>query len=409
VLEREEAQNVNNHDPFDRVIDRRGTGSEKWDHLEALFGASDLVSLWVADMDFPSPEPVIAAMRRRLEHPVFGYTHPEPSLIHAVVERLERRFGWRVQPEWVIVTPGMVTTLHALIRTFTRPGDEVVVQPPVYYPFFRVVQNAGCRVLENPLVLEDGRYRMDLEGLDTLLRGSSRFPVRRARGRLLVLCNPHNPVGRAWTPGELAALGEVCAAHEVAIISDEIHADLVLDGFRHTVTASLAPALEQNTITLMSASKTFNLAGLDTSFAVIPRAEHLARFLAGRESLGANIFGLVALEAACTSGDEYLAHLLTYLNANMRYFIAEVEKRIPAVKVIRPEATYLAWVDMRGLGMDPIALQSFVRTRARLAVDDGFAFGPGGKGFIRVNVACPRSVLAEAIDRLERAVSGVRS
>jgi cystathionine beta-lyase len=345
-------------------------------------------------------------MRRRLEHPVFGYTHPQPSLIRAIVERLERRFGWRVKPEWVIVTPGVVTTLRAIVRTFTRPGDEVMVQPPVYYPFFRVVQDAGCQVLENPLVLEDGRYRMDLAGLRTLLRGSRSFPVRHARGRMLILCSPHNPVGRAWTPGELEALGEVATAHDVVIVSDEIHADLVLGGNRHTVTASLSPALEQSTITLMSASKTFNLAGLDTSFAIIPRADWRNRFRAGHESLGSNIFGMVALEAACTDGDDYLEQLLTYLNGNMRYFIAEVEKRMPAVKVIRPEATYLAWVDMRGLGMDPLALQSFMREKARLAVDDGYAFGAGGEGFIRVNVACPRKILAEAIDRLEQAVQG---
>lgn len=395
---------MNRDHKFDQVIDRRGTGSDKWDGLDKLFGGRDLISLWVADMDFPSPEPVIAAMRRRLDHPVFGYTHPQPSLIRAIVERLERRFGWRVRPEWVVITPGIVTTLHALVRTFTRPGDEVVVQPPVYYPFFRVVQNAGCRVLENPLVVEDGRYRMDVEGLDTLLRGSRRFPVRHARGRMLILCSPHNPVGRVWTPGELEALAEVSAAHDVVIVSDEIHADLVLDGYRHTVTASLSPALEEATITLMSASKTFNLAGLDTSFAIIPRDDWRARFRAGHESLGSNIFGLVALEAAFTHGDGYLEELLAYLNGNMRYFITELERRIPQVKVTRPEATYLAWVDMRGLGMDPTALQAFVRDKARLAVDDGYAFGTGGEGFIRVNVACPRSVLAQAIDQLDRAV-----
>jgi cystathionine beta-lyase len=355
-------------------------------------------------MDFPCPEPVVAAMRRRLEHPVFGYTFPAPSLLRAVVDRLERRFGWRIRPEWVVITAGMVSALHTIIRTFTHPGDEVVLQPPVYYPFYRAVQNAGCRAIDNPLLLDGGRYRMDLAGLDAILRGSHRFPIRRARGRMLILCNPHNPVGRVWTPAELTALGEVCLAHGVAIVSDEIHADLVLEGVRHTVTASVSPALEQGSITLMSASKTFNLAGLDTSFAVIPRADWRHAFLANQEGHGANIFGLVALEAAFTAGDEYLERLLAYLSANMAYFIAEVERRIPALTVVRPEATYLAWVDMRALGLDPIALQSFIRTHARLAVDDGFAFGPGGEGFIRVNVACPRRVLARAVDQLERAV-----
>jgi cystathionine beta-lyase len=389
---------------FDHVIDRHNTACTKWDRLDRLFGSPDLLSLWVADMDWPSPAAVVDAMRRRLEHPIFGYTHASASVIEAIVDRLERRFGWRVRPEWIVVTSGMINALHTAVRVFAGPGDEVVLQPPVYYPFYRTVQNCGCRSLENELVLEGGRYRMDLDGLAALFRGSTSFPLRNPRARALILSNPHNPVGRTWTADELRALGDICSAHDCAILSDEIHADLVLEGSRHTVAATAAPGMEQRTITLMSASKTFNLAGLDTSFLVIPNEAWRRAFAATQEGHGANIFGLVALEAAFREGDEYLAELLTHVNANMQHFIAQVERRMAPVTVIRPEATYLAWVDMRPLGLNSRDLQSLIRTRARLALDDGYAFGPGGEGFVRVNVACPRTILDEAIDRLEAAV-----
>jgi cystathionine beta-lyase len=392
---------------FDRVIDRRGTASSKWDLLGKLFGSEDLLSLWVADMDWPSPDAVVEAMRRRLDHPLFGYTHATAPVIEAIVGRLDRRFGWRVRPEWVVITKGVVNALYGLIRAFTHPGDEVVVQPPVYYPFYHAVQNCGCRPLENHLVLDGGRYRIDLDGLEASLRGSTSFPSRTPRARMLLLSSPHNPVARVWAPEELRRLAEICAARDCMLVSDEIHADLVLDGFRHTVTATLDPRIEQGTITLMSASKTFNLAGLDTSFAVIPNDGWRRTFLARQEGHGANIFGLVALEAAFRHGDDYLEELLRRINANMAFFIDDIERRVPPLTVIRPEGTYLAWVDARGLGLAPRDLQAFIRRKARLALDDGFAFGPGGDGFLRVNVACPRPILAEAIDRLERAVAGL--
>lgn len=393
---------------FDRVVDRRGTASTKWDLLGRLFGSDDLLSLWVADMDWPSPSVVVEAMRRRLDHPMFGYTHASSSLVEAVVDRLDRRFGWRVKPEWIVVTAGMIGALHAAVRTFAHPGDEVVLQPPVYYPFYKVIQDCGCRALENPLTLESGRYRMDIEGLEALVRTSTSFPLRTPRVRAIILSNPHNPVGRAWTADELGALGRLSVAHDCAILSDEIHADLVLAGRRHTVAATVSPEMEQHTVTLMSASKTFNLAGLDASFLVIPNERWRRAFTANQQGHGANIFGLVAMEAAFRHGDAYLAELLVHLNANMHHFIEQVERRIPPLTVIRPDATYLAWVDMRSLGLDPLGLQSFIRTRARLALDDGYAFGPGGDGFVRVNVACPRVLLDEAIGRLEEAVRGLR-
>ncbi|HBV99366.1 MAG: cystathionine beta-lyase [Peptococcaceae bacterium BICA1-7] len=390
---------------FDRLIDRRNTASVKWDSNQALFGRESLLDMWVADMDFPCPEQVVRAIRERAEHPVFGYTYPEESLYEAIMERLERHFDWKVKKEWIVFTAGVVNGLHLALKAYTRPGDEVVIQPPVYYPFFNSIKDSGCLALHNPLAFDGSRYTMSLTGLENLFLASETFPVRSPRIKMFILCSPHNPVGRVWTREELLTLGEICLKNGCLLISDEIHCDLMVGESRHTVTASLSEQLERQTITLMSASKTFNLAGLDTSFAVIPDDRLRKEFVQAQagHSTG-NIFGLTALEAAYRHGDQYLAQLKEYLTGNIEYFIAEVEKRMPALKVIRPEGTYLAWVDMRGLGMSPLKLQSFIRDRAGLALDDGFIFGPGGEGFQRFNLACPRSVVAEALARLEEAV-----
>lgn len=390
---------------FDRLIDRRNTSSVKWDSNQALFGRENLLDMWVADMDFPCPEPVVRAIRERAEHPVFGYTFPPESLYQAIVERLERHFGWSIKKEWIVFTAGVVNGLYLAIKAYTRPGDEVIIQPPVYYPFFSSIKNSGCLALHNSLNFDGRRYTMDLTNLESLFEASANFPARSPRIKMMLLCSPHDPVGRVWTREELLPLGEICLKNNCLLVSDEIHCDLMVGGSRHTVTASLSEQLERQTITFMSASKTFNLAGLDTSFAVIPEDRLRKEFIhvqAGHST--GNIFGLTALEAAYRNGDQYLAQLREYLTGNMEYFIDQVERRMPELKVIRPEGTYLAWVDMRGLGLNTLELQSFIRDRAGLALDDGFIFGPGGEGFQRFNLACPRSVIGKALNRLEEAL-----
>ena len=391
---------------FDRLIDRRNTASVKWDSNQALFGRENLLDMWVADMDFPCPEPVVRAIRDRAKHPFFGYTFPPKSLYQAIVERLQRHFGWSIKKEWIVFTAGVVNGLYLAIKAYTRPGDEVIIQPPVYYPFFSSIKNSGCLALHNPLNFDGRRYTMDLTSLERLFAASANFPVRSPRIKMVILCSPHNPVGRVWTREELLPLGEICVRNNCLLVSDEIHCDLMVGGSKHTVTASLSDQLERQTITFMSASKTFNLAGLDTSFAVIPDDRLRKEFTHAQagHSTG-NIFGLAALEAAYRHGDQYLAQLREYLTGNIEYFIDQVERRMPELKVIRPEGTYLAWVDMRGLGLDSLELQSFIRNRAGLALDDGFIFGPGGEGFQRFNLACPRSVIGEALTRLERALN----
>ncbi|MHB8156910.1 MAG: MalY/PatB family protein [Desulfocucumaceae bacterium] len=393
---------------FDKIINRKNTGSIKWDNNLILFGEEDLLAMWVADMDFPSPAPVVEAIRSRAEHPFYGYTNPTQSLYEAIAERIERYYGWKIKKEWIVLSTGVVNGLHLAVKAFTQPGDEVIVQPPVYYPFYSVIKNNGCQVLHNPLKFDGTRYSMDTEGLVNLFSPVTTFPMRRPRAKMLMLCSPHNPVGRVWNAEELMELGEICLRNDCMILSDEIHCDLLAPGLKHTATATLSRELEQQTITFMSASKTFNLAGLDTSFAIIPNSGWRKSFISAQEGHGrGNIFGLVALEAAYRHGDEYLEQLQHYLFQNLTFFIDFIEKRIPSLKVIRPEGTYLAWVDMRGLGMEVLALQSFIRKKARLALDDGYVFGPGGEGFQRFNLACPRDLLEEALMRLEKAVSSL--
>lgn len=393
---------------FDRIIDRRITNCGKHDRNLINFGRDDVLSMWVADMDFPCPEPVVEAIRRRAEHPIYGYSFAPDSLYEAIVERMEKRYGWKIEKEWILFNAGVVNGLYSAIKAFTHPGDEVIVQSPVYYPFYSAIKNNGCQVVHNPLKLENGRYYVDFEQLESLFEVRTTFPARSPRIKALVLCSPHNPTGRVFTRDELQRLAEICLKHDCLIISDEIHCDLLVKGARHTVTSSLSPEIQQNTITLMSASKTYNIAGLATSFVIIPDQKLRRQYMnlrAGHNS--GNVFGMVATEAAFRYADDYLEQLQDYLHENRRLFTEYIRKHIPRLKVIDGEGTYLVWVDMRDLGMDNLELQEFMRNEARLALDDGYAFGPGGEGFQRFNLACPRSIVEEALHRLEKAVNSL--
>jgi len=394
---------------FDRVVDRKNTFSRKWEKNTELFGTEDVLDMWVADMDFPCPEPVVRAVMDRAAHPIYGYTFPPDSLYEAIQMHLEKHYGWKVKKEWITFTSGVVNGLYTAVQTISHPGDEIIVQPPVYYPFYGSIKNVGCSTALNPLKFDGERYTMDIDNLRDLFRSSTRFPAKTPRIKGLVLCSPHNPVGRVWTRDELAEMAEVCLQNRCVIMSDEIHCDLLVRGAKHTVTSMLSKEVEQNTITLMAASKTFNLAGLSTGFVIIPN-DDLRReytFLRAGQNSG-NLFGYAALEAAFRYGDEYMDQVREYLNGNIDLFVEYIDSHVPGVKVIRPEGTYLVWVDLRGLGLSPIALQTFMRDKARLALDDGFAFGLGGEGFQRFNMACPRSFVMEALTRLEKAVKDLR-
>jgi len=384
--------------PFDRIVDRTGTESMKWAHPRRDLGVADAIPMWVADMDFEAPPAVVEALKRRVEHGVFGYPETPPSFFEAAAGWLGRRHGWAVEPGWLSMTPGIVPALNFIVRAFTRPGDPVIVQTPVYHPFFYAIENNGRRVVRNPLRFDGRRYTMDLDDLRTRID---------APGRMLILCSPHNPVGRVWSREELEALARIAVERDLLVVSDEIHHDLVYRGHRHQVFAALAPELAQQTITCIAPSKTFNTAGLSTAAVVVPNPDLHKKFEDEAERSGfdlGNALGIVAFEAAYRHGDDWLDALLPYLEANIDILERFLADRLPAIKLIRPEGTYLALLDCRGLGIEPGALNDFFLKKAGVYFSDGKIFGDEAAGFVRINFGCPRSVLLEALERVERAV-----
>jgi cysteine-S-conjugate beta-lyase len=388
---------------FDRVIDRRNTDSCKWAENEKRFGDKDALSLWVADMDFESPAPVIHALRERVEQGIFGYPIRRPSYYAGMIDWMFKRHDWKVQESWFAFSPGVVCALNVALHAYTQPGDKVIIQPPVYPPFFSSVLNNGRQLVFNPLRVENGEYRMDFDNLEKQID---------ARTKMLILCSPHNPVGRVWKREELLQLGEICLKKGVLILSDEIHLDLIFRGHKHIPIAMLSEELAQNTITVIAPSKTFNIAGLYASSAIIPNPRLRAAFNTARDNFGidgGNIFGYVALEAAYNSGEEWLAQLMEYLEDNLDFLIDYMQKHIPQIKPVRPEGMHLVWLDCRGLGLDPASLKEFILKKARVALNDGPTFGKQGEGFQRMNFACPRSVLLQALQRIERACERIKS
>ena len=389
---------------FDEVIDRTNYHSVKWDELKTKFGdiPNDVLPMWVADMEFRSPKPVIEAIKKAAEHGIYGYTSRPDSYYQAIIDWMERRHNWKVKKDWLAFSPGIVPALSLIIRAFTQPGDKVVVQPPVYYPFFKVIENNGCHVVNNSLKLSNKKYFMDWEDLER--------KVDDPRVKLLILCSPHNPVGRVWQKEELIILGEICLEHNIIVVSDEIHADILFKGYKHTPFASISPAFAHHSITCTAPSKTFNLAGLQTSTIIIPNKKYYKIYGNILDSLTLdenNVFGLVALEAAYRYGEEWLEQLLSYLNENLKFLMKYFKERIPKIKVIKPEGTYLVWLDCRQLGLSTKDLNNFMIKKAGVALDDGYWFGIEGKGFMRMNIACPRSFLEEGLKRIESAVNSL--
>ena len=386
---------------FDRVVDRKNTHSAKWDRVEALYGDRDILPMWVADMDFPSPPAVIEAIKKRADHGIFGYVARPRSCNEAIIDWARKRHGWEIKDEWIAYSPGVVTALNLITLALSQPGDEIIVQPPVYYPFFSAIRNNGRQIVHNPLIFTDGGYAMDFEDLST--RSGPRT-------RLMILSSPHNPVGRVWREAELRELGEFCVDNDIILVSDEVHCDLVLNGHRHTPTALISEPIAQQTITCMAPSKTFNLAGLKTSVIIIPNARIRRRYLNILQNLSIgmdNAFGVVAMESAYRYGEDWLEKLLQYIEGNLKFALAYSREKIPRIKVIRPEATYLLWLDCRELGLDKVALNDLFIKEAGVWLDDGPMFGVGGEGFQRMNVACPLATLREGLERIKRAVESL--
>jgi cystathionine beta-lyase len=384
---------------FDRLIDRRGTSSLKWDSSARLTGVDGLLPLWVADMDFEASPEIRRAMAGRLEHGVYGYTVEPESYFQAAADWIRRRHGWEVRREWMLSSPGVIPSLSAAILALTEPGDGIIIQPPVYHLFAMRIAGNGRRVVENPLVLSGARWEMDLDGLENAID---------ARTRMVVLCSPHNPVGRVWTRGELQALADICVRRQIILVSDEIHYDLLMPGFRHTPAASLSGEASRMTVTLLAATKTFNLAGLGGSLAIVENPQLRKRLDATQHALFGglmNVFAAAASEAAWREGEQWLDQLLAYLHENYRFAVSFFREHLPSVHPLPLEGTYLPLLDMRSLGLPDEEVSERLRRTGGVWLDEGRKFGRGGEGFQRLNLACPRAVLSDALERVARSLS----
>lgn len=383
---------------FNTVIDRRGTCCAKWDAAEEIYKVKGILPMWVADMDFRSPEPVIEALKAVAERGIFGYNRVPDSYYEAVIGWMQRRHGWQIQRDWIVLTPGVVPAIRLLVKALTRPGDQVIVQTPVYYPFFDAIKGGECEIVENCLRLEGEQYAMDFDDLEAKMG---------PRTKALILCSPHNPISRVWTAAELRRLGDICLRHGVTVISDEIHHDLVLPGFRHTPYYAVAPEFAASSVVCTAASKTFNLPGLRTSNVIIANPEMRKAFTAVMRNSGMGgptMFGLAATEAAYRYGADWLDQLLAYLQGNVDFLREFVRERIPGLRFVQPQGTYLLWLDLRGCGIPRERLGKFVREEAKVALEAGTTFRCADEGFERMNIACPRSTLEEGLRRIEAAV-----
>lgn len=388
---------------FDSVIERRGTISAKWDGMEPLFKTNDLFPMWIADMDFKAPPEVIEALRERLDHGVFGYTRRFEPYREAIAGWMERRHGWRPNTEWIRHTPGVVPALAVSMLAFTQPGDGILVQPPVYYPFFTAITGRGRRVVENPLIFDGERFRMDFEDLERKLDDSS--------VKMVFLCSPHNPGGRVWTREELEKFASICASRGIIVVSDEIHCDVLFRGTKHTPLAAVSDEIAKLTITTVAPSKTFNIAGLATAAVIIPSKRLRDNYQSVVDFLhidGGNVFGTIALEAAYNKGDAWLDELTAYLEKNLEFIDDFLAERLPGIKLVRPDGTYVPLLDCRSLNMSGPDLEKLFVEKGGIALDGGHWFGSGGTGFARINIATPRTLLKEGMERIERAVKSLR-
>jgi len=381
---------------FDEIVDRRQSGSIKW----RLYG-DGVLPLWVADMDFRSPEPVIRALRERVDHGVFGYGSEPPELRHVVLDWLARSFGWQVSPEALVFLPDVATGFNLACHAVAAPGDGALAQTPVYFPILHAPANAGLLLDQMELSRQaDGYYVIDYDAFEAAIT---------PRTRLFILCNPHNPVGRVLRREELERMAEICLRHGVVICSDEIHCDLIFQGSRHVPIASLAPEVSAQTITLIAPSKTFNVAGLKCAVAIVEDAALRDRYCVARAGLvgSVSVMGYVAAMAAYRDGRPWLDEALRYLEGNRDLLLQYVPEHMPGIEVGRPEGTYLAWLDCRQAGL-PGNPHEFFLKQARVALNDGEPFGRGGEGFVRLNFGCPRATLAEALDRMRQAMQTLR-
>lgn len=384
---------------FDEIIERRNTNCMKWDGMKPIYGSDDLLPLWVADMDFRPPQQVIDALREKVDHGIFGYTLISEHTKDSVVQWVQNRHDWSIEKDWLHFSSGVIPSIAHTIQALTAVGDQILILSPVYTPFFNMIEINNRKVAISQLVINNDHYEIDFENFEQQLKNGA---------KLFILCNPHNPGGRVWSAEELQKIILLCKQYHVPIISDEIHADLVAAPYKHTPLATIDETYSDEIITLMAPSKTFNLAGLQASFAVIKNAKYLKKIKemyaqAGLSQL--NTMGLVALEAAYTYGEPWLNALLEYVKNNFELITSFVEKELPKIKVMKPEGTYLIWLDCSELGLTSTQLKNKILKEAKVAVNFGEAYGPGGELFIRLNAACPKEYIQQGLNQLKQALA----
>ncbi|MBQ9210591.1 MAG: pyridoxal phosphate-dependent aminotransferase [Clostridia bacterium] len=383
---------------FDRVVDRHGTNSLKWDFAVERGQAADALPLWVADMDFPVAPCIQEALQRVVSHGIFGYSDVKGDYYEAVAGWYEKRHQWRPAQEWLVKTPGVVCALAMAVQALTELGESVLIQPPVYYPFYEVIRDNDRRIVISPLTLREGRYEIDFADFERVIVESG--------ARLFILCNPHNPVGRVWTQEELQRLADICLRHGVRVVSDEIHCDLILPGYEHQTLLRAAPELRDQVLICTAASKSFNLAGLQVSNIWIPNPELRQAFVHRMNASGysqLNPLGLAATKAAYLAGEEWLAACQAYLTENLNFFRESLKKELPQLQLIEPQGTYFAWVDFRDTGLTGPEVNNLVSKKAKLWLDAGDLFGQEGAGFQRFVLATQRETLAQAVSQLAAA------
>ena len=412
---------------FDKITNRKGTNCLKYDFAVERGKPADVLPLWVADMDFPVSEEISKSLHAAVEHGIYGYTQPKDAYYNAVMNWMERKHNWKTKREWIVKTPGVVFALGAAVKAFTDPGDAILIQNPVYYPFTNIIRDNDRKVVDNtlvyhsvtertvvPVTTDDASeqqinnvgtvspaYQIDFEDFER--------EIEQEHVKLFILCNPHNPVGRVWTVEELQKLGEICLRHHVIVVSDEIHNDFVYPGYEHTVFANVDPRFAEFTLTCTAPSKTFNLAGLQISNIFIPNENLRKAFKTEIDRTGydePNALGVVACEAAYRAGEDWLDQLKAYLLKNLNFLRDFLQEKLPQIHLVEPEGTYLVWLDCSELGITGKELDQFIVDKAGLWLDGGSMFGPSGAAFQRVNIACPQATLELALNKLKAAVEG---
>ena len=387
---------------FDQIIDRRGSGALKCDALEQWYGNSELLPMWVADMDFATPDFIVDAIKERLEHPIFGYTIEPERYREAIITWIASHHGWAVKREWICYIPGIVKGIAMAINALLKAGDKIIIQPPVYHPFRNVAAHNGVEIVENPLLVDsNGSYSIDFDHLER---------VADKNCRLLILANPHNPIGILWQRETLIRLADFCHSRGIIVISDEIHSDMALWGKRHIPFASVSDKAAQCSITFGAPSKTFNIAGIVTSYAIVPNDKLRNKFfgwMEGNELNHPDIFAPIATIAAFENGEQWRREMIEYIEGNIEFTIEYCKQHIPQIVAVRPEASFLVWLDCRGLGLTHDKIVELFTQKAALALNDGAIFGTQGEGFMRLNVGTPREVLQTALERLKTAVDSL--